>query len=416
MGQPGSSDAGWQSVNLDKQSPDQQNAWHWYRIRINLPSGHPPLALLLVVAHTGGLETYLNGRRIGDSDYQSLWRISRGLGTAIPLPNSSGPALLAIRVHNPDALPWYWRTKISAYLGSDTAVQERIGLLHSQALLDSLPSVAINLALVLAGIAVLLLFRAHPSSREYFWLGLYLLLVGTSFGSYTLRNTGLLPATVNTFYSDPIIFVFAIAQIEFTFAFVHRKVNRFWRFYEILLLACLICTVLFIAHIIEISVYLLIESLAVIPPAAALPFVLFFWYRRGNSEAGWLILPSLFPAAGVAITNIGPITDPFHLELPLSPSLSGSGGSPPSTCMIWRTSFSCSRLASSSSSALRASTASRPALAAEFEAARAVQQVLVPAENPSIPGFRIDSIYQPAGEVGGDFFQICPPRRAACWS
>jgi serine phosphatase RsbU (regulator of sigma subunit) len=37
-----------------------------------------------------------------------------------------------------------------------------------------------------------------------------------------------------------------------------------------------------------------------------------------------------------------------------------------------------------------------------------VQQVLVPAENPAIPGFRIESIYKPAGEVGGDFFQILP--------
>jgi serine phosphatase RsbU (regulator of sigma subunit) len=44
----------------------------------------------------------------------------------------------------------------------------------------------------------------------------------------------------------------------------------------------------------------------------------------------------------------------------------------------------------------------------EREAARVVQQVLVPADNPAIPGFEIDSVYEPAGEVGGDFFQILP--------
>jgi serine phosphatase RsbU (regulator of sigma subunit) len=32
--------------------------------------------------------------------------------------------------------------------------------------------------------------------------------------------------------------------------------------------------------------------------------------------------------------------------------------------------------------------------------------VLVPAETPVIPGFHIESLYKPAGEVGGDFFQI----------
>jgi len=44
----------------------------------------------------------------------------------------------------------------------------------------------------------------------------------------------------------------------------------------------------------------------------------------------------------------------------------------------------------------------------ELEAARAVQQVLIPDEIPSVPGFKIESSYQPAGEVGGDFFQILP--------
>jgi len=44
----------------------------------------------------------------------------------------------------------------------------------------------------------------------------------------------------------------------------------------------------------------------------------------------------------------------------------------------------------------------------ELESARAVQQVLVPDEIPSVPGFKIESAYRPAGEVGGDFFQILP--------
>jgi sigma-B regulation protein RsbU (phosphoserine phosphatase) len=46
--------------------------------------------------------------------------------------------------------------------------------------------------------------------------------------------------------------------------------------------------------------------------------------------------------------------------------------------------------------------------AAELEAARTVQQVLVPEEIPGIPGFAIQSVYKPAGQVGGDFFQIIP--------
>jgi hypothetical protein len=46
--------------------------------------------------------------------------------------------------------------------------------------------------------------------------------------------------------------------------------------------------------------------------------------------------------------------------------------------------------------------------AREREAARTVQQVLVPDEITDIPGFAIRSVYNPFGEVGGDFFQIIP--------
>ena len=47
-------------------------------------------------------------------------------------------------------------------------------------------------------------------------------------------------------------------------------------------------------------------------------------------------------------------------------------------------------------------------MAAELAAGRAVQQVLIPEETPTIPGFTIQSVYKPFGEVGGDFFQLLP--------
>jgi hypothetical protein len=50
-------------------------------------------------------------------------------------------------------------------------------------------------------------------------------------------------------------------------------------------------------------------------------------------------------------------------------------------------------------------------LGAELEAARIVQQVLIPDEIPNVPGFALQSVYRPAGQVGGDFFQILPASR-----
>ncbi len=47
-------------------------------------------------------------------------------------------------------------------------------------------------------------------------------------------------------------------------------------------------------------------------------------------------------------------------------------------------------------------------MASELAAGRAVQQVLIPEETSTIPGFNIQSVYKPFGEVGGDFFQLLP--------
>jgi hypothetical protein len=50
----------------------------------------------------------------------------------------------------------------------------------------------------------------------------------------------------------------------------------------------------------------------------------------------------------------------------------------------------------------------RALLAGEMEAAREVQQRLVPASIPSVVGFEIVAAYLPAAEVGGDFYQVLP--------
>jgi len=47
-------------------------------------------------------------------------------------------------------------------------------------------------------------------------------------------------------------------------------------------------------------------------------------------------------------------------------------------------------------------------LAAELAASRAVQQMLIPNESRTIPGFRVESVYRPFGDVGGDFFEMLP--------
>ncbi|HZB89457.1 MAG TPA: SpoIIE family protein phosphatase [Terracidiphilus sp.] len=46
----------------------------------------------------------------------------------------------------------------------------------------------------------------------------------------------------------------------------------------------------------------------------------------------------------------------------------------------------------------------------EIASAHEVQDILIPADPPAIPGFTISSVYKPAAEVGGDFYQVIPLR------
>jgi hypothetical protein len=47
-------------------------------------------------------------------------------------------------------------------------------------------------------------------------------------------------------------------------------------------------------------------------------------------------------------------------------------------------------------------------LESEMAAAREAQRIMVPEALPHIPGYGIESVYRPATEVGGDFFQLIP--------
>jgi len=47
-------------------------------------------------------------------------------------------------------------------------------------------------------------------------------------------------------------------------------------------------------------------------------------------------------------------------------------------------------------------------VSSELAAARSVQELMIPQEKIKTPGFEVDSIYDPAAEVGGDFFHVQP--------
>jgi hypothetical protein len=147
--------------------------------------------------------------------------------------------------------------------------------------------------------------------------------------------------------------------------------------------------------------------------AGIIPVLLIMHWRRGNREAGILLIPvtllslriygqvlflfvSQIPRFAATATRMGSVlffyqAGPFQLSLEQFTTLSYL-------------------LSLAIIMVLRSTRISRQqaVLEGEVAAAREVQQVMLPERIEGTPGFTVDSAYQPAQQVGGDFFQVLP--------
>jgi serine phosphatase RsbU (regulator of sigma subunit) len=131
--------------------------------------------------------------------------------------------------------------------------------------------------------------------------------------------------------------------------------------------------------------------------------MLVVWYWRGNREAGVLLVPVLLANITAVLRDIEFVFGTHHLARAtlLWHDVEFSE---------WDISLILSLIAIGIVLFFRATHAAREQAFqnAELESARTVQHVLVPAILPNIPNLRIESVYYPAQQVGGDFFQIIP--------
>lgn len=349
----------------------------------------------------------MDGHRTGSAHFEPWWQIRETVEFLIPLPGDRDSFVLAIRVHPPRVA---FEANEAAFLlvavGGQQSIQDAMDAHRMRRVTRFLPSGAINLVLVLAWLALLLVFFLLQHHREYFWLSLYLVILGASCGVFTASVYAILPSDANEVFADPAIFLSMLAQTEFTFAFIGQKPSIFWRIYEGFLLACPVLSILCSTGLIPNGFYFTFESVALVPAALAIPALLFFWHRRGNRETRWLILPSLAPAVGVILGNATQFGGPlgWNLDFFSRPVL------------LWEVAplflnDICNAiflLAIGAVMLVRFTSLNweQARVSAELSAAREMQRQLVPEFPPSLPGFCFDAAYLPAAEVGGDFYQV----------
>ena len=147
--------------------------------------------------------------------------------------------------------------------------------------------------------------------------------------------------------------------------------------------------------------------------AGIIPILLIAHWRRGNQEAGILLIPavvsslSIYVQLGVFIVSqIPALAGPaFHFQNavfnwtvgPFTINANSIDG-----CLFVLSLAIILVLRSTRIAQQQAH------LETEMAAAREVQQIILPEQLEHVPGFSIESAYVPAQQVGGDFFQILP--------
>jgi hypothetical protein len=160
----------------------------------------------------------------------------------------------------------------------------------------------------------------------------------------------------------------------------------------------------------------LLASIAALTPVlillcVVLPVILVIHWRRGNGEAGILLIPAILTSLVIYVQ----ITLGILAQIPALLALAGRAANAffnfhagpilldfqEITTLLYILSLAIIMILRSTRI-----TRQQAQLEAEMAAAREVQQVILPDQMEKMPGYQIESIYQPAQEVGGDFFQI----------
>jgi hypothetical protein len=264
------------------------------------------------------------------------------------------------------------------------------------------------------GIAAILLYSAENRRKEYLWLALFCacnVLANCQSLATFLRNIPVQWLSLSLL----IYFTMGMATILMYLAFI-GKTRR-----PILITTSAVACLLFsYAQTDQLSFFALTanQQLALEVPwllliAFVVPAMLLADWRRGNREAGILLIPLVLNNLVVScyvllssLSQIGPMRDRAvqWLNLMNRTTIGGFFISPTSVTDIL------SAMALALIILLRTNRLSRQGAVFENElaAAREVQQVLVPEAIETIAGFTIETAYLPAQQVGGDFFQILP--------
>lgn len=410
----------------------------WFRLHVKLAPNHGPLALLIelpVAASTtvsigsgtaGGLDVFANGEQVrplgphsdDPSEYQAISRIY-----PLNVPAAQTDLTLAVRIIyipvGTQAYTGFFADK-KLRLGAPDDLNRSLELWSLHGILERLPRVVVSILQVVLAIFLLALYFNQKGHREYLWLAVHEL-AQAPLGFIDLAgSTAHFPEVWYVGLFLQLLVLSAYSYFEFLVAFLDlptrwagkkkRRIVQILRFTAPVLLGVgPILVAVIHTHSTPLAIVLVIVYLASMLWLAG--WVLFCCITllaatvRRNFEAGLLLAPlvlsfigMLEPAFTASMKNWSghAYTSPLTLQAGPVPihfaSLADFIGMLAIVLIIFFRFLRIHR--------------DRERASSELAAARSVQELMIPQERISTPGFEVDSIYNPANEVGGDFFHV----------
>jgi phosphoserine phosphatase RsbU/P len=423
--EPSFDDSAWPLLRSDKpwsvQGYPAMGGFAWYRFAIHVPAAHPSLSLELAPIMTS-YQIFVDGHiaaSVGNMppnvfptaswDYRAV-----PLAAASSQSDNRGQTIhVAIRV-------WHsgiWASYIdggpafgdSLFGDSELIAAEQTHHegRHRMVFIDVF---SYSIAASIIGITIFGLYLFRPKEREYLWFAIQLMATSLDGALIVSKELFAFPAIPVFDLLDGTLV--ACAQIAFLlFLSKVLKVRRglIWQAVAVMAAASSVFGVLYWPGWLSAPAGGLVEVFLLLPSSIWMLLSLAVGAVRRDTNARLLLLPVLLVQGlyladniTIALNQLGLEADPRPFETPFITS--------PYTVHPYVLAQLLFLLAMLAFLIRRFTIARRREERWEgaLEAARQVQNLLLPEAIPQVPGFSIDCIYRPADAVGGDFFQILP--------
>jgi HAMP domain-containing protein len=428
--EPGRSDRADGSKQNSPSPSGREKPFAWLRLHIQLAPNHGPVALLVelpvtasvaLISQDVGADVFANGQQIqpegphadNPGQYQQISRLYN-----LNIPASQTSLVLVIRtlyipVGDTSYTSFFSTHKL--HLGDREELDRGLELWANHNLFERLPGLIHAILLIFLACFLLALFFTQKGHVEYLLLALHELFQAPLGFVDLAGSQGRIDHLWYSAAVTELLVIAAYLYFEFLIAFL--SLRRRWYIQTLRYTAPLLVFVgplmlSFRPHpgmalAISLAVVLLGSLLWIIGWLIFILSTLIASTLRRNFEAGLLLIPLLLtlvgwlvPALSESVNNWSGHSyhEPLTLQAgPISIHLAAVADFAGVLAIVL---IIFGRFLRVQHDQERASS--------ELAAARSVQELMIPNENLPTPGFEVDSVYNPANEVGGDFYHVQP--------